>query len=164
MMSFDHIRPQETEVLGGGDQSPIYVMIDSGANRMTLNDKLHFDELDESDKRVVHLAKKDLTLRVEGVGRIGKFEEVYYSPDAEDNLCGASVICDLGYRCVFSKKKMVVIHEVLNNIVAIGFRHNGLYFMKLTDLLYLGNDDKINAMQSTETDPIQILHHRVLQK
>jgi hypothetical protein len=32
--------------------------------------------------------------------------------------------------------------------------------MKLTDLLYLGNDDKINVMQSSETDPIQILHER----
>jgi hypothetical protein len=54
-----------------------------------------------------------------------------------------------------------VIHEVLNTIVAIiGFRHYGLYFMKLTDLLYLGNNDKVNMMQSTETDPIQILHER----
>ena len=50
--------------------------------------------------------------------------------------------------------------EVLNNIVAIGFRHNGLYYMKLSDLLYLGNNDKANVMASTETDPIQILHER----
>ncbi len=42
--------------------------------------------------------------------------------------------------------------------MAIGFRHNGLYFMKLSDLLYLGNNDKTNVMESTETNPIQILH------
>ncbi len=34
------------------------------------------------------------------------------------------------------------------------------YFIKLTDLLYLGNNHTINVMQSTETDPIQILHKR----
>jgi hypothetical protein len=55
---------------------------------------------------------------------------------------------------------MVVIHEVLNNIVAIGFRYNGLYFMKLIDLLYLGNDEKANVMVSTETDQFEILHER----
>ena len=102
---------------------------------------------------MVHLAKKDLTLQeVKGVGRSGKFEKVYYSPDAEDNLCCASVICDLGYRCVFSKKKIVVIDEVLNTIVPIGFRHNGLYFMKLSDLLYLGNNNKANVMESTKNN------------
>ncbi len=34
------------------------------------------------DHITVHLAKKDLTLQVEEVGKIGKFEEVYYSLDA----------------------------------------------------------------------------------
>ena len=95
MMSFDHIRPQETTTLEGDDQSPVYVMVDTGTNRLTLTDKEYFDELDESVKREMQLAKKKLTLRVEGVGKIGRFEEVYYSPEADDNLCGASVICDL---------------------------------------------------------------------
>jgi hypothetical protein len=160
MMSFAHIKPQETVIIEGDDQSPVYVMIDTGTNRMTLTEKEYFDELDESVKREMQLAKKNLTLRVEGVGKIGRFEDVYYSPEADDNLCGASVICDLGYRCVFSKKKIVVVDAVKNNIVAIGFRNNGLYYLKLSDLLYLGNDDRANVLVSSETDPIQILHER----
>ena len=98
------------------------------------------------------MAKKNLTLKVEGVGKIGRFEEVYYSPEADDNLCGASVICNLGYRCVFSKKKIVVVDAFKNNIVAIGFRNNGLYYLKLSDLLYLGNDDRANVLVSSNTD------------
>jgi hypothetical protein len=105
-------------------------------------------------KREMQLAKKNLTLRVEGVGKIGRLEEVYYSPEADDNLCGASVICDLGYRCVFSKKKIVVVDAFKNNIVAIGFRNNGLYYLKLSD------DDRANVLVSSETDPIQILHEQ----
>jgi hypothetical protein len=47
---------------------------------------------------------------------------------------------------IFSKKKILVVDEVLNNIVAIGLTRNGLYYMKLSDLLYLGNNDKVNDM------------------
>ncbi len=113
MISFAHIKPQETVIIEGDDQSPVYVMIGTGTNRMTLTEK------DESVKREMQLAKKNLTLRVKGVGKIDRFEEVYYSPDADDNLCGASVICDyLGYRCVFSKKKIVIVNAFKNNIVA----------------------------------------------
>lgn len=62
------------------------------AVRLTPTDKDYFDEL---VKREMQLAKKKLTLRVKGVGKIDRFEKVYYSPEADDNLCGASVICDL---------------------------------------------------------------------
>ncbi len=77
-------------------------------------------------KREMQLAKKKLTLRVEGVEKIGKFEELYYFSEADYNLCGTSMICDLGYRCIFSKRKIVLVNEVLNNIVAIGFRRDRL--------------------------------------
>ncbi len=52
MISFAHIRPQETVILEGDDQSPAYVMIDTGTNKMTLE---YFDELDKSMKREMQL-------------------------------------------------------------------------------------------------------------
>ena len=48
MMKFGHLKPQETESLDDSSEIPVYVLMDSGANRFAVNDRKYFDTLDES--------------------------------------------------------------------------------------------------------------------
>ena len=84
-------------------------MLDSGTNRSMVNERKYFDTLDERKKKHLQLAKRDATLQVEGVGQIGQFNEVYYCPEADSNLFSISVLCDLGYKCVFTKDEVLIL-------------------------------------------------------
>lgn len=75
---------QEMYTLDGGDQTPVYMIINPEQNRMTLKDKKYFYALDESDKRQMYLEQKNLIIQVEAIASIGGFEEVYYSLDVAD--------------------------------------------------------------------------------
>jgi hypothetical protein len=77
MMRYDEIKPMESK-MEHTEEEPAYVIMDSGSNRFAVNDKTHFDELNENEKIVIQLAKRYSTLKVEGIGKIGEFDEVYH--------------------------------------------------------------------------------------
>jgi hypothetical protein len=73
MMRYDEIKPMESKI-EHTEEELAYVIMDSGSNRFAVNDKTHFDELNENEKRVIQLlAKRYSTLKVEGIGKIGEF-------------------------------------------------------------------------------------------
>jgi hypothetical protein len=158
MMRFGQFKPSESAHVDKDEGAT--AMLDSGTNRFPIKDREYFDDLDENIKRSVQLAKKGATLEVEGVGNVGDFKEVYYCPEADTNLCGVSVVCDMGYTCIFEKDEVLIKDSKTKNIEAKGFRKNGLYYLTMSDFLSLGNTDKVNVSVSHETDRLQVLHER----
>jgi hypothetical protein len=136
MMRFDGKDPMESLKLG--TNAPETAMLDSGTNRSMVNERKYFDTLDEGKKKHLQLAKRDATLKVEGVGQIGQFNKVYYCPEADSNLFSISVLCDLGYNCVFTKDEVLILDGKGNKIEAKGVRDNSLYFVTLNELLKFG--------------------------
>ena len=106
MMRFGQFKPSESTHLDQDEGAT--AMLDSGTNRFPIKDREYFDNLDESIKRSVQLAKKGATLEVEGVGNVGDFKEVYYCREADTNLCGVSVLCDMSYSCIFEKDEVFI--------------------------------------------------------
>ncbi len=114
-----------------------------------------------NDKRIIDLAKRDITIPVEGVGTIGNFKKVYYCPDADVNFCGTNVMCALGYSCQFFSKNFLIRDIKLNMVEAVGSCRNGLYFIDITDLLTLGGTDVAGVAISQKDEQIQLLHERL---
>ncbi len=122
MMRFGQFKPSESTHLDLVEGTT--AMLDSGTNRFSIKDREYFDNLDESIKQSVQLAKKGATLDAEGVGNVGDFKEVYYCPEADTNLCGVSVLGDMGYSCIFEKDEVFIKDSKTKNIEAKGFRKN----------------------------------------
>ncbi len=105
-MKFGHFKSSESTAVDSGKVDE--AIMNSGSNRFTVTNIEYFDELDESDKRSIQLTKTGATLAVEGVEKIGEFEDVFYCPSAESNSCSISNLCDLGYTKLSALKRGTV--------------------------------------------------------
>lgn len=68
------------------------ILIDSGCNRLAVNKKKLFTNLDENKTRLIKTALKKSIIHVKGVGEIGCLKNVYFCPDSSENLCGVNII------------------------------------------------------------------------
>uniref|UniRef100_A0A6V7IJ77 Retrovirus-related Pol polyprotein from transposon TNT 1-94 n=1 Tax=Bracon brevicornis TaxID=1563983 RepID=A0A6V7IJ77_9HYME len=114
--------------------------LDSGCTSHLCKNKENFIEINEGPVGQLDLANNASTkIKAKGTVKVtfeinGKqtnifLKDVLYVPDLRLNLLSIGKICDNGYKVVFEKNGVSMIHKELNTIID-GERRNGLYFLK----------------------------------
>ena len=126
------------------EEEVLLMNVDSGANRVIIKKKHLFDKLDCSMKNHLRTADSKHTLRVEGVGEIGRLKDAKFCPSASTDLVAVAKLNDLGYKVSFGDEEApLVIRSIKSGeIVVMGTRVNDLYWITVENFLDLVKQEK----------------------
>lgn len=136
------------------------IYLDCGCNKMLLTSKKHMKNVKKVDREMTTANKGKL--KIKGTGCAGNFENVYFAPDASKNLVDMKSVTDKNCTVTFDGDEVIIRNKSTNKTLIRQRSVNGLYPVKLEDLLQLGDDFVGIADAEMPSTDNRILWHKRL--
>ena len=110
-------------------------IIDNGCTQHTTGDPHMFTSLDEEVDGQERITFGDNSKgKVQGLGKVAisndhSISNVLYVTSLSFSLLSVGQLCDLGFQCLFTEKKVVVSKKDDDQVIFKGFRYNNLYLV-----------------------------------
>lgn len=136
------------------------IYLDCGCNKMLLTSKKYMTNVHKINREMMTANKGKL--KITGTGSAGNFNNVYYAPDASRNLIDMKSITDKNCSVTFDGDEVMITNKSTNKTLIRAKSINGLYPIRLEDLLLLG--DEFAGTAAEEHSPVdkKILWHKRL--
>jgi hypothetical protein len=112
------------------------IYLDCGCNKMLLTSKKYMKNVQVVDREMLTANKG--TLKIKGTGSAGNFSNVYYAPDASRNLVDMKSVTAKNCTVTFDEDEVIIRNKSTNKTLIRQRSVNGLYPVRLEDLLQLG--------------------------
>ena len=134
------------------------IYLDCGCNKMLLTSMKHMKNVQKVDREMMTANKGKL--KIKGTGNAGSFSNVYYAPDTSKNLIDMKSITDKNCTVTFDGDEVIIRNKSTNKTLIKQCNVNGLYPVRLEDLLQLGDDSAGATAEENTVSDKRILWHK----